>query len=214
MKKYAIATCVIAVFASWSTRTQADTPTVIITAPTGIVTVGAFPYNASIGITLQHAPLSGLNVFDVRVNGESLFGDPVGNPFDGSNQCRATIHAVTSLCTTNSSDTANVMVPWQVGEAGSYNVTVVVRHSGDEGEDEEVVQFQLLSVEHTAPPALANAYINSSSALKSAYGKKRGCIVSEIAKQHGQNERYGDKPGPYNEALVHADVEYYGAICQ
>jgi hypothetical protein len=71
-----------------------------------------------------------------------------------------------------------------------------------------------LSVEYPAPPAIANAYINSTSTLKNLFGKKRGCIINEIAQRHGQQEAYGAKPGPYNEALVQSDVLFFGASCQ
>ena len=88
---------------------------------------------------------------------------------------------------------------------GNYTITVSVNHRGDTGEDEEIVAVALLAVEFPAPPAVANGYIKSQYAKLTA--GRRGCVISAIANEHGQNERYGPKGGPYNESLIRSDVD-------
>jgi hypothetical protein len=64
----------------------------------------------------------------------------------------------------------------------------------------------LMTAEYPAPPSVANKYINGTSALKSASAKVRGCVLNEIAREHGQNTKYGPKGGPYDESLIRSDV--------
>jgi hypothetical protein len=72
----------------------------------------------------------------------------------------------------------------------------------------------MLAVEYPAPPAVANAYINSDPTYKAAPGKKRGCIISKVAEKHAKWSDdpyvgYGPKGGPYIEEAIEADVDYY-----
>jgi len=196
---------------------KADQPTLEITSPTaagGTIFVPSFPYNSSVSFNITHNQLQNLNVLKVLVNGITIVGGDIGSPFDNSNLCKnPNLTSVSSSCVTNGSNQASVTVPWVVNGPGNYTITVSVKHQGDTGEDEELVAVALLAVEYPAPPAVANAYI------KSAYAKltagRRGCVISAIATEHGQNERYGPKGGPYVESLIQSDVEYFLATtCQ
>jgi hypothetical protein len=74
----------------------------------------------------------------------------------------------------------------------------------------------MLAVEYPAPPAVANAYINSDPTYKSAPGKKRGCIISKVAEKHAKWSDdpyygYGPKGGPYDEEAIMQDVDIYYA---
>jgi hypothetical protein len=75
--------------------------------------------------------------------------------------------------------------------------------------------LQTIAIEYPAPPAIANAYINSlGAAIKKAFtAGARGCVISDIAQNHGQLEKYGPKPGPYNVAMVQQDVRIYSTGC-
>jgi hypothetical protein len=188
---------------------KADTPTIDITSPTaggGTIFVPSFPYNTSISFNINHNELKELNVLKVLVNGVSIVGADIGDPFNTSNGCKVpNLTTVASACSTNSLDQASVTVPWTVPGPGNYTITVSVKHQGTTGDDEETVAVALLAVEYPAPPAVANAYIKSTYAKLTA--GRRGCVISAIAIEHGQNERYGPKGGPYNESLIRSDVD-------
>jgi hypothetical protein len=72
-----------------------------------------------------------------------------------------------------------------------------------------------VSVEERAPPAVANAYLNSfGGAIKRQLtGGVRGCIIKEIAYEHAHNSKYGDRGGPYSHAMIIADVQEFSADC-
>jgi hypothetical protein len=182
----------------------ADTPTLTINSPTGTVYVASFPTVQQLNVTLSHNDLKSLAVLELAVNGVSLTGS-IGNPFDNSNNCKYPNMNVTSTCQTNGIDQAVITVPWTVSGPGSYVVTASVRHQGQEGEVTETVTFALIAVEYPAPPAIANAYINQTYGGRGA-ARVRGCVINQIATYHAQFERYGPKGGPYNNALVYADV--------
>lgn len=83
---------------------------------------------------------------------------------------------------------------------------------GAEGTDEDAATFNLVAVEYPAPPATANAYVNSN--YKSLGVKKRGCVISQIANNHAQLSKYGPKGGPYDNPLVRSGVDSYIGTCQ
>lgn len=194
-------------------KAQADTPVINVTSPTGTVFVSSFPYAATITLSIHHTSLSGLNVLEVSVDGSSITG-VIGNPFDNGNQCRPTAFSGTvgSTCNTSSDNDATVSVPWSVPAPGTYSVSIRTRHQGDEGTDTEDVTFSLVAVEYPAPPAIANAYINAT--YKKSAPKVRGCVISQIANNHAQLSKYGPKGGPYDNAMVKADVDVYIGACQ
>ena len=192
-------------------QVKADTPVINITSPTGTVFVSSFPYATTISLSIHHVSLSNLNVLEVTVDGNSLTGI-IGNPFDGSNQCRPVAFVGGTTCNTSSTDDATVTVPWSVPAPGTYSVGVRIRHQGSEGIDEEDVTFSLVAVEYPAPPAIANGYINS--VYKGISAKKRGCVISLIANNHAHDSKYGPKGGPYDNDLVKADVDTYIYACQ
>jgi hypothetical protein len=186
---------------------SADAPNIELTIASAIA-VASFPVTVGIPLTITHDALKDLHVFNVLVNDVSLTGGDVGDPFDTSNQCKnPNLTSVTSLCTTNGSNTADVVVPWTIYGPGSYVVTTHIRHRGTEDTDEETVAVTLIVAEYPAPPAIANQYI-AAKKYKLTSGA-RGCIISAIAQNHAHNSRYGPKGGPYNDALVNSDVEDY-----
>ena len=67
---------------------------------------------------------------------------------------------------------------------------------------------------HRAPAAVANAYVDGDSYLKTLSGKTRGCIVSKIAEQQARYSAYGPKGGPYDEGAVRAAAQSYASLCQ
>jgi hypothetical protein len=66
---------------------------------------------------------------------------------------------------------------------------------------------------HTRPPAVANAYINSSTWRTYLTGKQRGCVISKIAEQHGKNAAYGPKGGPYEAHAIQQAVGSFAGSC-
>ena len=189
----------------------ADAPTLTINSPTGTVYVASFPTLQQLNVTLSHNDLSSLNVLELFVNGVSLTGT-IGNPFDSSNNCKYPNMSVTSSCITNGLDQATFTVPWTVASPGTYVVTASVKHRGVEGDVTETVTFALVAVEYPAPPAIANAFINQTYGGRGA-AKVRGCVINQIATYHAQFERYGPKGGPYDNALIYADVTAFWRPC-
>jgi hypothetical protein len=200
----------------------AQAPTINITAPTGTVFVSSFPFNTNIIMQISHpAGLEHLQVFDAEVSQISPVSTAyallthIGNPFDQNGACSGQMTPANkiSACSTNLG-TANVSVMWQVPAAGTYSMKVTLKYQGNEGVDIEPVTFTLLlSVEYPAPPAIANAFINSNPTLKKGSATVRGCVVSQIAILHGQTHKYNPPPGPYNEALVQSDVTAFWPAC-
>jgi hypothetical protein len=184
----------------------ADTPSITIT-PIPTQFWSGSNINTTISFTINHDDLKSLGQLNVKVDGEALF--PQVNPFSNTNACTADLLSVSSACSTNSSDTANVSVPWTIMGVGNYTVTVSVRHSPNTEEVEEEVSVVLAAVEYPAPPAIANAFINRDATNKGLYGKKRGCIIAQIAHEHGKNQKYNAPPGPYNDTLVELDVVHF-----
>jgi hypothetical protein len=217
-KVYAIAA--LAVLAS--ATALATEPQVTITSPSGALYVNQFPYSAPITFNVYHGPstdsngttseLKNINKLQVLVNGISLanFGDggPLGNPFNNANQCSNSMTVANGVqnCSVTDANNATVTVPWTIPGPGSYVLLVSVKHQGDTGADTETVQVYVVTAGYPAPPAVANSYINSVSALKSGSAKVRGCVLNEIAREHGQNNTYGPNGGPYDETRIRHDV--------
>lgn len=203
----------------------ANEPQITITSPSGALYVNQFPYSAPITFGIYHGPstsepstnseLKNINVLQVSVNGTPLIdfgsGGPLGNPFDNANHCSAqmTVANGISNCSAIDANNATVTVPWTISGPGSYVLLVSVKHKNEIGEGSETVQVYVVTAGYPAPPSIANAYINSTSALKSGSSKTRGCVLNEIAREHGQNNKYGPNGGPYNESLVRHDVSVF-----
>jgi hypothetical protein len=208
-----LAVTVFAMGAAMAPRAaMADAPEMNIVSPTGTIFVAGPGSVVPIVMTVDHAPLSVLTQFDVNVDASSIIGGQL-NPFTGGvdpNQCTAELIAVSSVCTTNGSDHADVTVPWTVTEVPkTYTIFIKTRHQSVDGTDTEDVDVQFdFAVEYPAPPAVANAYINS---LPAATKKKftsgvRGCVNSLIAEGHAKFEEYGPKGGPYDVEMIQYDV--------
>jgi len=204
---------------------MADNPTVNILAPTGTVFVGAFPYTTNLTVQVSHpaGALSDLNVFDVKVSQVSpvstpptsiLLAGPLGNPFPG-NVCSPSQMVIAKGVTSCgvSSGIATVSVSWTISGPGTYMVEVSLKHQSAVGDDAETVVFNLIAAEYPAPPAIANAYINANARAKKASPTVRGCVIAQIAQNHGQTQKYDPAPGPYNDDLVQSDVRTYWSGC-
>jgi hypothetical protein len=223
---YTIAACLVLTAAT----ALADEPQITITAPTGALYVSQFPYNAPISFNVHHGPstdnpstskeLNNVNKLQVSVNGVALAdfgnGGPIGNPFSNTNQCSNSMTLANGIsnCSVSDANNASVTVPWTITGPGSYVILVSVKHQNETGADTETVQVYVVSVGYPAPPAVANAYINGTSALKSGSAKVRGCVLNEIAREHGQNSKYGPNGGPYDASLIRHDVfVFWTSLC-
>jgi hypothetical protein len=206
---------------------SANEPVITITAPTGPLYVTSFPYSAPITFSIQHGPstdspsttneLKNINVLDVLVNGTSLFGQAIGNPFTNGQQdnvCSSQmVMPKVSNCAVSNANNASVTVPWSITGPGTYAVLVSVKHKGDVGADTETLQVFILTAGYPAPPAIANAYINGTAALKAGSAKVRGCVISQIAEKHAKSDVYGPNGGPYFDNLVKHDVFAFWTGC-
>lgn len=193
----------------------ADEPDMDIVSPTGTIFVAGPNSVVPIVMTVDHDSLSSLTQFDVQVDSASIIGGQL-NPFTNVNLCTSGLLAVSSACTTNGSNHADVTVPWTVTEVPkTYTIFIKARHQNVDGTDEEEVIVQLLDVEYPAPPAVANAYINSlpSATKKQFTSGARGCVISQIAEEHAKNNTYGPKGGPYDVSAIQADVQAFSYLC-
>lgn len=209
-------------FVASSAHAQAGVaPTLNITSPTassGPVFFGTFPAVVNIAYIVQMnggIELKSLVDLDVTVNGTSLYGGPqdgFSNAAGSANQCQGVVATAPHSCNALDAFNASLTARWEVPAVGEYTIVVSGKHKSATGEDIEVVQVAQLSAEYPAPPAVANAYINTKprSWLTST---QRGCIIKQIAEQHGQYAAYGPKGGPYNVALIQAAVESYASGC-
>jgi len=105
-----------------------------------------------------------------------------------------------------------------------YPIEVNANKSGpnDVCETAQFVVLEFLAVEFKAPPALANEYINSDPYYSSMSGKRRGCVISQVANNHAKESKYGPKGGDgaaypgvgYDLPAIRADVDaYFGSGC-
>jgi hypothetical protein len=216
----------VALVAITATVYGSTAPTVTITSPiTGETIYGTFPYTLPLTFEITHEDQGDLNsVQDLTITAQKA-GDATATtildgakPFAGNNTCVSPYPAGILGCSVNADGTiGTLVVNWQVPSAGTYTFTVSAKHGreGDSDAIEVIFDLQTVSIEYPAPPAIANAYINSlSSTIKKQFtAGVRGCVISDIAQNHGQLEAYGPKPGPYNVAKVQADVKIFSTGC-
>jgi hypothetical protein len=211
----------LAVAASSASAQAGVAPTLNITSPTasgGPIFFGTFPAVVNIAYTVQMnggIELKSLSNLDVTINGTSLYGGPqdaFSNAAGSANQCQGVAASAPHACNALDAFNASLTARWEVPAVGEYTIVVSGKHKSETGEDVEVVQVAQLSAEYPAPPAVANAYINAKprSWITST---QRGCIIKQVAEQHGQYAAYGPKGGPYNVALIQAAVESYASGC-
>lgn len=190
----------------------ADAPSVTITAPTAPVYVPSFPATLPVTVVISHADLGDLHVLDLRLAGSTTSLLPLGalgNPFPSGN-CGSQMdfaHGVTSCNTSGTSATVTLLLP--VTGPGDTVVEISIKHQGSSGSDTETITVFLLTASYPAPPSVANNYINKEPLLKSAASKIRGCVLNQIAKQHGQFSAYNPAPGPYDTIKIQKDVYAY-----
>lgn len=196
-------------------------PTLHITSPTanaGPIFFGTFPAVVNVAYAVQMnggIELKDLTNLNVTVNGVSLYGGPqdaFSNASGFANQCQGVVAAAPHSCNALDAFNANLSARWSVLAVGEYTIVVSGKHKSQTGEDMEVIQVAQLSAEYPAPPAVANAYINTKprSWLTST---QRGCVIKQVAEQHGQYAAYGPKGGPYNASLIQAAVESFASGC-
>jgi hypothetical protein len=189
-----------------------------VVSPAGTIFVSGPGAVVPIVVNAQHNPLSVLTQFDVQVDGTSIIGGQL-NPFTGGatpNLCTAELLAVSAACATNGLDQAAVTVNWTVQTVpASYTIFVKSRHQSVTGSDVEDVLVQILDIEYPAPPAVANAFINSqSSAIRRQFSSAvRGCVIAQIAEGHAKQEAYGPKGGPYDVPHIQSDVKAFSSAC-
>jgi hypothetical protein len=202
----------------------ADSPEVDITSPLasgGTIYASSFPYVIPISFTVSHDNLNAVKDLDVLVNGASILSSVVGNPYlNGA--CTAEAIAKLTACAANANNVdAGGTKNWSVAEPGVYLLRVEIKHGSFLGADEESVDVAEIpvEVEYTAPPAIANGYLNSGSApvsKKLLTAGVRGCVIKKIAAEHANNTNFynwGLKPGPYNTAAVRAAVDLLLPLC-
>jgi len=197
----------------------ADAPVINIVSPTGTIFVSGAGAVVPIQLTVAHSPLSILTQFDVQVDGTSILPGGQVNPFTAGatpNKCTTDLINASAACSTNDLDLAAVTVNWTVPVVPkTYTVFAKSRHQNLDGTDTEEVIVQLLDIEYPAPPAVANAYINSlpSSLRRLFTSSVRGCVISQIAEAHAQLSKYGPKGGPYDVPLIQSDVRTFSVGC-
>jgi hypothetical protein len=225
-RKFAIVAVVAVAALGATVHGDASAPTVTITSPsTGDTFYGTFPYTLPVTFNITHGDQGELkSVQELTISAQKA-GDVEATvilgplkPFTGSNACPTPLPAGIVSCSVDLAQlTGTLTFNWQVAAAGSYTFLVSTKHGNAFGTDTVEVAFDLqtIAVEYPAPPAIANAYINSlPSALKKAFtAGARGCVISDIAQNHGQLEKYNPKPGPYNVAMVQQDVRNYSTGC-
>lgn len=181
-------------------------PSIEIVEPKGTQFVNQFPYTINVKLNLTVTNSAG-NCVTNGIKSLTIDAQHTDDPDP------TLIHTSTNDPIDNDSQLcpAPYSFTWNVAKPGSYSLVVTAYHGKDDGTESAVVQFLALDVEHPAPPAVANAYINETPAYKSASGKKRGCVISKIAENHAKESKYGNKGGPYLQAGIVADVdELYG----
>jgi len=196
---------------------NADAPTINITSPTTGTTLfsSVFPFQTPVTFTLQHsgAVLDALKdllvTFQKTTDASPTTIYSNADPFD-NNAC-PTLASPLTACSVTDTHNGSMTVSWTIPTPGEYTITASAKHGGSTGSDseEEIMAVLVISAEHPAPPAVANAYINSTPYLKSQAPKRRGCVISKIAEQHAKNSTYGPKGGPYDENAIRSDVDYY-----
>lgn len=194
----------------------AHAPTVEIVSPSGAQYVPGFP--AVVQVTLQLSHIHPSNDDNCQLDAISGLKVTAQHADDAApnlihENADPTLPADLALpfCT------ATYAFDWSVSAPGSYTLLLSTKHGAGEATDsEENIEFFMLAVEFPAPPAVANAYINSMPLYKSAPGKKRGCIISKVAEKHAKWSDdpylgYGPKGGPYDEDAIKQDVDLYYA---
>lgn len=189
------------------------------------VYVDGFPADITLTVSFD-APqgISSLSTLSLEFDEEVVYSGTRTTGQGGTPAC-------TGACTDNGDQLGSIVFTAGVGGPGTYSMeltaTIAAGQSGQSTTycDEEVVEvaLELVAVEHKAPPAVANEYINS--LPHRLNGKVRGCVISTIAQRHGKYEAYGPKGGPYCESgaeaacgtstrAVHYDVNELMASCK
>jgi hypothetical protein len=204
------ALCSSAAFAQAPINTP---PTLNITSPTGTIYSAVFPFTQPVAtqITMNAGELASLTGFNVKIDNVSITGNL--NPYDINNQCTTAVTTNGNTCSFTSSTAGTVTVPWSVPSIGTYTITVVARYINALGSDEEQVTVANSNIEYPAPPAVANAYINSTGWRTTLTGKQRGCVISKIAEDHGKTSAYGPKGGPYDINAIQQAVGSFAGSC-
>lgn len=223
MNKTMLPLAALAVAAMLSTAAQADNgpaPTLNITSPSGTIFLASFPATVTIQYSVAmngSGELKNLQNLNVLVNNASLYGAANGvNAFSNANNslndCTGVAAMSPNTCNRTDAYNATLTVPWVITGPGNYAVVISGKYQGDVGIDSETITVATVAAEYPAPPAVANAFINSGGAWPMT-GKQRGCVISKIADQHAHYSAYGPKGGPYDEAAIRAAVLSFISAC-
>jgi hypothetical protein len=174
-----------------------------------------FPYTQPVAtqITMTSGSLGSLTGFNVEIDGSSVTGGNLNPYAETTNLCNTNVTTAGRSCTSDGSTVGTITVPWAVNAIGTYTITVVAKYRNAEGSDSEQVTVANSTAEYPAPPAVANAYINSSTWRTYLTGKQRGCVISKIAEQHGKNSAYGPKGGPYDANAIQQAIGSFAGSC-
>lgn len=200
--------------AAYAVQPLASPPALNITSPTGTVYSAVFPYTQPVAtqITMTAGALGNLTGFNVKIDSTSITGN-LNAYAENTNQCTTAVTTDGKSCTSDGSAVGTITVPWTVSAIGTYTITVVARYRNDVGQDTEQVTVANSTAEYPAPPAVANAYINTSTWRTYLTGKQRGCVISKIAEQHGKFSAYGPKGGPYSASAIEQAVGSFAGSC-
>jgi hypothetical protein len=180
----------------------AHPPVIEVVGPSGVVEVGGFPASVTVSLNLSLFNTNNGNCISNAIQDLSVSAQHADDTEPGEIHFNAEpVDNDPQICP------APYSFAWSVPAPGDYSLFISARHGNEDGSVTEEVEFVMVAVEWPAPPAVANAYINSEPEFKKLHGKRRGCIISEIAKLHGQQETFGARPGPYDEALIRATVD-------
>ncbi|HUF21847.1 MAG TPA: hypothetical protein VMP00_13970 [Burkholderiales bacterium] len=226
LKRAGLASLLAASMIGISSPATADAPNIElltfngIGGPTPTIFVPSFPAVINVAMSVTHSEVRDLHDLDLKLNSASVLngGSVIDTPFklDGNNGCNAAMIPANGVATCNVTppSDASATLKLEIPDNGQYSVLLSIRHRGLDGDsdsDVETIEVALLNVEYPAPPAVANAYINSqSSAIRKQFSSKvRGCVISMIAENHAKDSAYGDKGGPYEEETIQRDVSFF-----
>lgn len=201
MKKGITIVLALVCLLAFSATVLADAPFVTVEmTPIGTLTYTSFPQTYDVIGTVSAFDGGKIDWVKLVINGTD-HGDPV------------------NIGVNNQVVAYNFSFPWNIVEAGTYDVRVIAAIQGKKtGDDFETVEVILegngggeVIVDYPAAPAIANELLREHN-ISHRYGKK-GNYISDVAQQMGKGASFPDKDGIYIEKSDHeayrAAVDYY-----
>jgi hypothetical protein len=210
--KIAAASAAFAALYAYAAPEPPMPPIVEITSPTtATVFSSSWPVSVPITtrITMQEGEIGRVTQFNIKVNNAVVLDNT--NPYkQGDNTCN--LSALYS-CTSVSPVAGTITAPFSVSAPGVYTIVASARYQNDIGSDAETLTYMELAVEYPAPPAVANAFLNSPLMKPLMTAGQRGCVISKIAENHAKLSAYGPKGGPYNQTSIQNDASNFLSQC-